>query len=258
MKTIKEIESYLKMQTTPTTEILALEQDERKGVRSALKRWYKNYEKRELERQAHEKKQAFDTAYQPFPKAFVAGVDEAGRGPLAGPVVTAAVILPEDCRMLIGLDDSKAIAKEKREQFAKKIKEVAIAYAVHIQPVEVIDALNIYEATKQSMEEAVNQLKKQPHFVIVDAMDLSLHQATKSVIKADAQSLAVAAASMLAKTTRDAYMERIDEAFPMYGFSKNAGYGTASHVEALKIYGPCIYHRKTFEPVKSLLATSLK
>lgn len=253
MKTIKEIEALLKEQKTPAKWIEELEGDPRVGVQKALKRWHKNYEKQEAIREGHRDKIAFDASYKPFSAALIAGVDEAGRGPLAGPVVTAAVILPDCCDELIGLDDSKAISKEKRAQFATKIKEISIDYAIHIQPADVIDEINIYEATRKSMECAVNTLDTKPDFVIVDAMSLSLQQQTASVIKADAQSLAVAAASMLAKTTRDAYMEEIDAEYPMYEFARNAGYGTANHIKALETHGPCIHHRRTFEPVKSLV-----
>lgn len=252
-KTVKEIEALLKKQMAVTEWIIELEGDARAGVKKALKRWHKNYEKKEQERQAHIEKKNFDASYKLFPNAFIAGVDEAGRGPLAGPVVTAAVILPDDCDELIGLDDSKAVSKEKREAFADKIKEVAVAYAVHIQPVAVIDDINIYEATRLSMEEAVQTLTIEPDFVIVDAMALSLQQRTASVVKADAKSLAVAAASMLAKTTRDAYMKKVNEEYPVYQFEKNAGYGTADHIAALEQHGPCEHHRRTFEPVKSFM-----
>lgn len=252
MKTVKEIEAYLKALEHPTAMLKTLEDDERSGVQKAVKRWYKSEEKRQQLRQAHEDKKAFDASYKAFSEAYVAGVDEAGRGPLAGPVVTASVILPDQCDELIGLDDSKAISKEKREQLAEKIKAVAIDYAIHIQPASVIDDINIYEATRQSMEAAVNQLSTTPHFVIVDAMRLTIPQPTASVIKADAQSLAVAAASILAKTTRDQHMDQLHEQYPMYQFQKNAGYGTAEHIQALKEYGATIHHRKTFEPVKSL------
>lgn len=255
MKTVKEIEALLKEQQTRVQWIEELEKDQRIGVQKAFKRWHKNYKKQEEIRSNHQRKIAFDASYKPFQDALIAGVDEAGRGPLAGPVVTAAVILADDCEALIGLDDSKAITKEKRMQFAEKIKEVAIDYAIHVQPATVIDEINIYEATRKSMEAAVSMLKTRPDFVIVDAMDLSLQQQTASVIKADAQSLAVAAASMLAKTTRDSIMENIHEEYPMYEFAQNAGYGTANHVKALETYGPCVQHRKTFEPVKSLLNT---
>lgn len=253
MNTVKEIENRLKTEERLTEWIVELESDKRIGVQKALKRWHRNYERKKLQYNAHIEKKKFDESYLPFPKGLIAGVDEAGRGPLAGPVVTAAVILPSNCDSLIGLDDSKAISKEKREQLAEEIKAVALAYSIHVQPVRVIDEINIYEATRRSMETAVRHLKTSPDFVIVDAMVLSLSQPTASVVKADAQSLAVAAASMLAKTARDAYMAEIHEEYPMYQFDKNAGYGTAEHVGALEAYGPCVHHRRTFEPVKSLL-----
>lgn len=253
MQTVKEIETLLKALKEPSEWLKELENDNRAGVQKALKRWYKNEEKRQAFILAHKEKKAFDASFKPFSDALVAGVDEAGRGPLAGPVVTAAVILPDKCDTLIGLDDSKAISKEKREQLAEKIKAVAIDYAVHIQPPTVIDEINIYEATRQSMEESVKQLVATPQFVIVDAMKLKIATETASITKADAKSLAVAAASILAKTTRDQYMEKLHETYPMYQFQKNAGYGTADHIDALKKYGPTSHHRKTFEPVKSLI-----
>lgn len=253
MQTVKEIEMLLKDLEQPSDWLKELESDKRAGVQKALKRWYKNEEKRQRIRFAHEEKKAFDASYKPFSGAYVAGVDEAGRGPLAGPVVTASVILPDECDELIGLDDSKTITKDKREQLADIIRTVAIDYAVHIQPASVIDDINIYEATRQSMEASVNQLSIAPHFVMVDAMKLSIPQQTASITKADAQSLAVAAASILAKTTRDQYMDRLHEEYPMYQFQKNAGYGTVDHIEALKKHGPTSHHRKTFEPVKSLV-----
>lgn len=253
MKTVKEIEMLLKDLEEPTEWLKELESDQRTGVQKALKRWVKNAEKKKRIRLAHEEKKAFDASYKPFEGAYIAGVDEAGRGPLAGPVVTACVILPDICDSLVGLDDSKTISRAKREQFAEKIKTIAIDFSVHIQPAAMIDQINIYEATRQSMEQSVQQLSIAPDFVIVDAMRLSLLQQTASVTKADAQSLAVAAASILAKTTRDQYMDKLHEEFPMYQFQKNAGYGTADHIEALKKYGPTSHHRKTFEPVKSIL-----
>lgn len=253
MLTVKEIEEELKSKVEPTAWIKELANDERVGVKKALNRWYVNYEKRQQELEAYEYKKAFDASYKPFQEAHVAGVDEAGRGPLAGPVVTAAVILPQNTDALIGLDDSKTISKEKREELAAAIKDIAIAYSIHVQPASIIDELNIYAATKLSMEKSVENLSVSPDFVIADAMELNGNFRTESVIKADAKSLAVAAASILAKTTRDAYMEDIHTEFPMYQFAKNAGYGTAEHIAALKKYGPCAHHRRSFEPVKSLI-----
>lgn len=229
-------------------------QDSRVGVKKAIDRWQRQYDKKKAIIDQHHAKEAFDRSFAPFDGAKVAGVDEAGRGPLAGPVVTAAVILPQEAPELVGLDDSKQISKVERERLAGKIRDVAIAYSIHIQSASQIDALNIYAATRVSMEQAVKGLELAPDFVIADAMTLQIDCSTKSIIKGDAQSLAIAAASILAKTTRDALMDDLHKEFPMYNFSKNAGYGTAEHVQALQLYGPCIHHRATFEPVKSMLA----
>ena len=253
MKTIKEIEAILRTIDEPTALLTELSIDPRAGVQKALARWQRGYDKGQLIKEAHLLKMEFDTSYRPFLGAHVAGVDEAGRGPLAGPVVTAAVVLPEEAPELVGLDDSKAISKVSREQLAEKIRSVAISISVHIQSARKIDELNIYVATRDSMEQAVEGLSVKPDFVIVDAMSLKTDCPTASVIKADAQSLAVAAASIIAKTTRDSIMEKVHEAYPIYNFTKNAGYGTAEHLAALQTAGPCEHHRESFEPVKSII-----
>lgn len=254
MSTVKEIEERLEAAEMPEVWMEELYADPRAGVKAAINRWKRQYEKKRKIREEYERKCAFDLSYAPFDGALIAGVDEAGRGPLAGPVVSAVVILPKETPELIGLDDSKTIQKEQRERLAQKIREVALAYCVHIQSVEKIDELNIYAATRASMEQAVRDLAVQPDIVLVDAMTLSVSCRTASIIKGDAQSLAIAAASILAKTTRDALMEDLHKQYPAYQFAKNAGYGTAEHLEALEQYGPCMHHRKTFEPIKSMLA----
>lgn len=253
MKTIKEIAQALSSTTEPEQWMKELEMDGRAGVQKELARWNRNYDKRKLLQSLHDSKMAFDDRYKPFRSALLAGVDEAGRGPLAGPVVCAAVILPSDVTMLIGLDDSKQLAKRERDRLAIVIKSIAVSYSVHIQPAERIDMINIYAATRESMELAVGNLATRPDVVLADAMALNVDCPCESIIKGDAKSLAIAAASILAKTTRDNLMDELDMDFPMYHFKKNAGYGTAVHLEALNNYGPCIHHRKTFEPVKSIL-----
>ena len=253
MLTVKEIEEKLKAHQEPVLWMDELKNDQRAGVHKALARWERNYARKVLRREEHLAKMAFDRSYAPFTNALVAGVDEAGRGPLAGPVVTATVILPTEVPELIGLDDSKAIPKEKREQFAEIIRQVAIAYSIHIQSADKIDTLNIYEATRASMEKSVATLSVKPDFVIVDAMQLKTDCQTASVVKADAKSLVVAAASILAKTARDSIMDTLHNDFPMYNFAKNAGYGTKEHLLAINEYGPCKHHRKTFEPIKSII-----
>ena len=254
LTTIKDIVEMLRTAEEPAPWMAELAQDSRAGVKNALARWQRQYHKKEILLQEHIAKKAFDESFAPFESAKVAGVDEAGRGPLAGPVVTAAVILPQEVPELIGLDDSKTISKAERQRLARLIRDVAISYSTHIQSAQRIDELNIYAATKDSMEQAVKSLAIRPDFVIVDAMALRIDSPTASVIKGDAKSLAVAAASIIAKTTRDAIMDQLHIDFPDYHFEKNAGYGTAEHVEALHMHGPCEHHRTTFEPVKSMIA----
>lgn len=231
----------------------ALKSDSRKSVQALLASWKRKQGLREKLLQNHHQKLQFDAAFRTEKGDLVAGIDEAGRGPLAGPVVTAAVILPEDCSSLVGLDDSKQLSKAKRDQFAEIIKQIAISYAVHVQAPEEIDRLNIYQATKNSMTEAALSLAPKPAIVLADAMMLKLPMACESIIKGDAKSLSIAAASILAKTGRDAIMAEYAVQYPQYGFDKHAGYGTKEHVAALEKYGPCEIHRTTFEPVKSLL-----
>lgn len=252
MKTIKEITAALKEAEEWQEWMTAVATDERTGVQKAWQSWQNRQEKKQQLLREHQAKIDFDRSYG-APGTLIAGVDEAGRGPLAGPVVTAAVILPENCPELIGLNDSKQLSKEKRNAFAKLVKTHAISYSVHFQSAEIIDVLNIYEATKQSMKCSVETLSIQPDYVLVDAMTLPIAVPQDSIIKGDAKSLAIAAASILAKTARDGYMEELDKEFPMYGFAKHAGYGTKQHLEALATYGATSHHRKSFEPVKSML-----
>lgn len=250
---LKEIKDKLEQSTGSEAWIIELEQDERIGARKLWTSWKRKQQLLLLERQSHEEKVVFDRSYCSHTNDLVAGVDEAGRGPLAGPVVTAAVILQNNTESLIGLDDSKQLSRKKRNELAECIKRNAIAYFIHFQSVEKIDQLNIYEATKQSMTEAVLSLETRPNVVLVDAMNLPIDIETHSIVKGDAQSLAIAAASILAKTARDEYMDQLHEQFPMYLFNKHAGYGTKLHIEMIEQYGPTPHHRKTFEPIKSIL-----
>ena len=252
MKTIKEITVALKEAEEWQDWMQDLASDERAGVQKAWQSWQKHQEKKQQLVREHQAKIDFDRSYG-AKGTLIAGVDEAGRGPLAGPVVTAAVILPEDCPALVGLNDSKQLSKEKRNAFAKLVKTHALSYSVHFQSAEMIDTLNIYEATKQSMKCSVEALSIKPDYVLVDAMTLPIAIPQSSIIKGDAKSLAIAAASILAKTARDDYMEELDREFPMYGFAKHAGYGTKQHLEALATYGVTAHHRKSFEPIKSML-----
>ena len=178
---------------------------------------------------------------------YICGIDEAGRGPLAGPVVVAGVIMPKDS-MIEGVNDSKKVSEKKREKLYDVILEEAISYSVAIIGQDVIDDMNILNATKQGVTKVVEELDVKPNLILVDALT---HINTKgipydSIIKGDAKYYNIAAASIIAKVTRDRIMREWDEIYPQYGFINHKGYGTAKHIEALKEYGPCPIHRKTF------------
>ena len=179
---------------------------------------------------------------------LIAGVDEVGRGPLIGPVVAAAVILPKDFK-LDGLTDSKKLSEKKREEYYEIIKKEAIAIGVGIISEKRIDEINIYEATKEAMKKAINNLNPKPEHILIDAMPLDLDIPTTSIIKGDLLSLTISAASVIAKVTRDHMLYDIDKEYPMYDLKNNKGYGTKKHLEAIKQYGITKYHRLSFKPV---------
>ena len=177
---------------------------------------------------------------------YIAGVDEVGRGPLAGPVVAAAVILPEDFDVP-GVDDSKKLSEKRREELFDIITERAVAYGIGMADHSIIDEINILQATKLAMKEAISSLQQQPDYILFDAMridDLEIPQ--ESLIKGDAKVLAVAAASIVAKVTRDRMMAEYSAEYPGYAFEKNKGYGTKAHYEGLREHGMCPIHRRTF------------
>ena len=180
---------------------------------------------------------------------LIAGVDEVGRGPLVGPVVAAAVIL-KDNYSLVGLTDSKKLSEKKRNYFFEEIKKQAVSIGIGIIDEEKIDEVNIYEATKLAMKEAINQLNPKPEHILIDAMPLDIDIPTTSIIKGDLKSITISAASVIAKVTRDKMMYELDEKYPMYDFKNNKGYPTKKHLEALSEYGVLKEHRKTFGPVK--------
>lgn len=184
----------------------------------------------------------------------IAGVDEVGRGPLAGPVVAAAVILPPRPR-LRGLRDSKVVPRVRRERLYEQILERAIAVGVGCVEVEEIDAINILQATKLAMRQAVERLPERPDHLLIDALslrDITLPQ--RAIIDGDAISASIAAASIVAKVTRDRICDEMDARYPAYGFARNKGYCTRQHVDALLDQGPCAWHRRSFAPIKGLLA----
>ena len=178
---------------------------------------------------------------------YICGIDEAGRGPLAGPVVVGAVILPEDS-FIEGINDSKKISEKKREKLYEIITQEAIAYSVGIVEQKTIDEINILNATKLGVKIALEGLKQKPEIIMVDALNNmdTLGIPYISVVKGDAKDYCIAAASIVAKVTRDRIMRQWDEVYPVYGFSKHKGYGTAEHIRILKENGPCMIHRKSF------------
>lgn len=183
----------------------------------------------------------------------IAGVDEVGRGCLAGPVVAAAVILDPN-RPIKGLRDSKKLSAKKRDELAEEIKEKALAWSVAAMGTEVIDKINILQATLEAMKAAVEKLPVEPDFVQVDGNKLPKWKwLSEAVVKGDDKVEWISAASIIAKTTRDAYMCKIAELYPQYGFEHHVGYGTAEHIKALKAYGPTPIHRKTFAPVREVI-----
>lgn len=178
---------------------------------------------------------------------YICGIDEAGRGPLAGPVVVASVIMPKDS-MIEGVNDSKKISESKREQLYEKIIEEAISYGVGIIDQKEIDEINILNATKKGLTTSLKELKVKPDIILVDALTGidTLQIPYQSIIKGDAKAYSISAASIIAKVTRDRIMRQWDEIYPQYGFAKHKGYGTAAHIAAIKEYGICPLHRLTF------------
>jgi ribonuclease HII len=191
----------------------------------------------------------FERAARQLGWTRIAGIDEAGRGALFGPVVAAAVILNPK-RRIVGLDDSKKLAADRRTELAERIRKHAIAWAVAEMDAARIDAWNIYQASRQAMTAALEQLSIAPDYLLIDAMELDVLVEQKSLIKGDARSVSIAAASILAKTHRDTRMDGWDAVYPGYGFAQHKGYGTPEHLEALKRLGPTPLHRYSFAPVR--------
>ena len=178
---------------------------------------------------------------------YICGIDEAGRGPLAGPVVVGAIILPKDS-FIEGVNESKKVSEKKREMLYEQLTKEAIAWSVGIVDQNLIDEVNILNATKMALTEAISKLEKKPELIMVDALENidTMGINYKSIIKGDAKIYSISAASIIAKVTRDRIMKKWDEIYPEYGFAKHKGYGTAMHISAIKEYGICSIHRKTF------------
>ena len=252
MATIKGIKERLaSIQRLDDPLLTELEQDSRSGVIQAIAKRKKEIQKRLDEDERLEGMLAYEKECYARGMELIAGVDEVGRGPLAGPVVAAAVILPKGCK-ISGLNDSKKIPKSKHKEIYEAVLQNAVAIGIGIKDNQVIDQVNIYEATKLAMMEAIGQLEPQPQHLLIDAMKLDFPIPQTSIIKGDANSLSIAAASIVAKVTRDQMMEEFDLEYPGYDFAQNAGYGTANHLAGLHKLGVTPIHRRSFEPVKSM------
>ena len=247
---IKEILSSIHSIEDPMSQQLSL--DMRKGVQTALKSCQKRIEKEQKRAEHFIEMQYYERLAYKEGASFIAGVDEVGRGPLAGPVVAAAVILPKNIEDL-GFDDSKKLSASKREEIYRLIQEKAIAIGIGIVDADIIDQVNIYQASRLAMQQAVSELKIQPDYLLIDAMKIDVNTPQIGIIKGDAKSISIAAASIVAKQVRDQMMQEFDELYPGYDFSNNAGYGTPKHLEGLKSKGICPIHRKTFAPIKDYL-----
>ncbi|MEC2053768.1 ribonuclease HII [Peribacillus psychrosaccharolyticus] len=226
--------------------------DSRKGVADLVKRWTTNYQKQLAIRERFEEMSMFEHQLQNEGFLEIAGIDEVGRGPLAGPVVASAVILPLGF-YLPGLDDSKKVSEAKREAFYSIIMEQAIAVGTGLIHSEEIDEINIYQASKKAMLAAITDLNRIPDYLLIDAMELAVPMPQMSLIKGDSRSISIAAASIVAKVTRDRMMKEYSVEYPNYGFEKNMGYGTAVHLSGLDQYGVTPWHRRSFAPVKERL-----
>lgn len=252
--TIQEIKRKLGEADVSEEWVLQLESDERKGVQRLLARWKRQRERERLLRQKWQEMSRFERFYREQGLEPIAGVDEVGRGPLAGPVVAAAVILPHDC-YIRGLNDSKKLTPPERERLFVEIDRMAVAWATSAVPAQRIDEINIYRASLEAMSLAVRQLTPQPHVLLNDAVVLpDLEVVQEKIVDGDEKSISVAAASIVAKVTRDRLMKRLGELYPQYGFERNMGYATAEHLEALKRYGPTAEHRRSFAPVRDCVA----
>ena len=248
--TIKEIESIFAAGNVPAEVLEQCARDSRKAVQGLLRR----HGREERERQRIAMLYGYEELAAAEGMDIVAGVDEAGRGPLAGPVSVAAVVLPRGL-FLPRLNDSKKLSPKARDELYDLILEKALAIGTSFVDAKTIDRVNIYQATINGMYEAIFSLSPEPQKVLIDAVRLeNLPMPSLSIVKGDEKSASIAAASIVAKVRRDRLMEEYDRQYPEYGFARHKGYGTAEHIKALRQYGPCPVHRLSFEPVRSIAA----
>ncbi len=248
--TIRQIEEKMKtIELEDDPFLQSIKQDDRKGVQQLLAKWHSRQLIQKKVYEKHKEMTRYECQYRSQGFQLIAGIDEVGRGPLAGPVVAAAVILPENF-YLPGLDDSKKVPEQKRAEYYEIINAEAEAVSVGIIESDEIDRINIFEATKKAMLSAIEGLNPKPDFLLVDAVKLLTPYPMEAIIKGDGKSVTIAAASIIAKVTRDRMMAEIGKEFPQYGFGKNMGYGTKEHLEAITLHGITPYHRKSFAPIK--------
>ena len=253
-KTIAQIKEELTLINNKEASLLQeLAQDPRSGVQNLLQQKYRQLDQLAKLQADHQARLQIETDLHQAGYRLIAGIDEVGRGPLAGPVVTCAVILPQDTTAFVGINDSKQVSAKKRAGFAEIIRKEALAYSISVYSVDQIDQLNILEATKQSMVEAVAGLSIQPDYLLIDALEIPSPLPQAAIIKGDQRSLSIAAASILAKEHRDQMMVEYAQSYPQYRWDKNVGYGTKEHLQALDQYGYTPLHRKSFEPIKSMI-----
>lgn len=252
-KTIQEVKALLSTIQAETDPLFVeLLKDERKGVQTQIASWRKKQLKQQQLETKFQDMLLFEKEIWQNGQTYIAGIDEVGRGPLAGPVVSAAVILPKDFHVL-EINDSKQLSEKKRQVLFEKIKAEAISIGVGIIDEQTIDQVNIYQASKLAMVQAVEQLTPQPEHLLIDAMTLPLPMPQENLIKGDARSISIAAASIVAKVIRDEMMKDYGLTYPEYDFEHNAGYGTKKHLEGIEKYGITPIHRKTFAPVKDYI-----
>ncbi|MEX3623510.1 ribonuclease HII [Viridibacillus arvi] len=254
MKSIKQIQKEYKLLTEneKSSWLEELKNDNRKGVQQYLSK----LQKERVQESKWRKQYALMTAYenQLFAEdiKYIAGIDEVGRGALAGPVVSGCVILPKDC-YIPRLNDSKKVSPKLRDELYDEIMEKAIAVSIGVVEASEIDEINILQGTKKSMIQAVQKLKVIPEHLLIDALELDIAIPQYGIIEGDSCSVSIAAASIIAKVTRDRMMIKLHEVYPDYGFNQHVGYGTKQHIQAIEEYGICIQHRKTFSPIKEMV-----
>ena len=246
MESIQEIKE--KFKNTPIQELPAFceiyRADERKGVQKLVEQGHKRIQALEQEKERLKQMREFEREYEHL--GYICGIDEVGRGPFAGPVVAGAVILPPDCEILY-VNDSKQLSEKMREQLYDEIMKKAVSVAVGYASPQRIDEINILQATYEAMREAVSRLDVTPQILLNDAVTIpQITIPQVPIIKGDAKSISIAAASIIAKVTRDRLMREYDKIMPEYGFASNKGYGSKEHIEAIKKYGPTPIHRRSF------------